>query len=153
LYIHDVRGLKSSTISPFNASNDKNANATGSIVIEAGGFTTPTAFSNVPIQKILRSVDRQGIYTRTNWCRRPAMTSRWNTLFFQQWDTSMGFVVRNKQLYDIGGDGIVVKGKWVIWSSITSIFGSIRDCYSIQDTTLWTNIIKTSAYAPTFDGL
>lgn len=111
LYIHDVRGLMPSTISPFNAANGKYANATGAIIIEAGGSTTATALSNILVQNnTIRSVDRQGIYTWTNWCRRPAMASFWNTLCSQQWDPSTGFVVRNDQLYDIGGDGIVAKG-------------------------------------------
>jgi hypothetical protein len=111
LYIHDVRGLMPSTISPFNAANGKYANATGALIIEASGNITATAFSNVLIQNnTIRSVDRQGIYTWTNWCRRPAMASFWDTLCFQPWDPSTGFVVRNNQLYDIGGDGIVVKG-------------------------------------------
>ncbi|GAB5585952.1 hypothetical protein Unana1_00852 [Umbelopsis nana] len=81
LYIHDVRGLMPSTISPFNAANGKYANATGVIIIEAGGSTTATAFSNILVQ--------------TNTIRS---------------DPSTGFVVRNNQLYDIGGDGIVAKG-------------------------------------------
>ncbi|KAG2184517.1 hypothetical protein INT43_000426 [Umbelopsis isabellina] len=111
LYINNVRGLMPSTISPFNAANGKYANATGGLVIEAGGNTTSTWFSNILIQNnTIRSVDRQGIYTWTNWCRRPAMASFWDTLCFQPWAPSTGFVVRNNQLYDIGGDGIVVKG-------------------------------------------
>lgn len=111
LYINNVRGLMPSTISPFNAANGKYANATGALIIEAGGNTTSTWFSNILIQNnTIRSVDRQGIYTWTNWCRRPAMASFWDTLCFQPWAPSTGFVVRNNQLYDIGGDGIVVKG-------------------------------------------
>ncbi|KAJ2957794.1 hypothetical protein NQZ79_g6549 [Umbelopsis isabellina] len=111
LYINNVRGLMPSTISPFNAANGKYANATGALIIEASGNITSTWFSNILIQNnTIRSVDRQGIYTWTNWCRRPALATFWDTLCFQPWAPSTGFVVRNNQLYDIGGDGIVVKG-------------------------------------------
>jgi hypothetical protein len=89
----------------------KYANASGGIVIEASGNDTATYFTNILIQdNKIRSVDRQGIYTWTNWCRREEMATFWETLCFQDWAVSTGFLVQRNRLYDIGGDGIVVHG-------------------------------------------
>lgn len=66
LYIHDVRGYMPSTTTG-GALVGKYANASGAIVIEAGGSTTLTYFTGIIIQdNEIRSVDRQGIYTWSN---------------------------------------------------------------------------------------
>lgn len=110
LYIHDVRGYMPSTTTG-GAPVGKYANASGAIVIEAGGSTTPTYFTGIRIQdNEIRSVDRQGIYTWTNWCQRPELAAFWFTLCTAPWFASSGLLVQRNKLYDIGGDGIVVKG-------------------------------------------
>ncbi|MCP2341135.1 right-handed parallel beta-helix repeat-containing protein [Actinomadura rupiterrae] len=110
LYVHDVRGKMPSTTGA-GAGTGKYANATGGVVIEAQGTTTPTAFTGLSVlDNTIASVDRQGIYTWTNWCRRPELASFWNTLCSAAWFPGNGFTVRGNTLSDIGGDGIVVKG-------------------------------------------
>ncbi|KAJ5773055.1 Pectin lyase fold/virulence factor [Penicillium paradoxum] len=110
LYIHDVRGWMPSTTTS-GAGTGKYANASGAIVVEAAGSVTPTYFDRVTIQdNEIRSVDRQGIYTWTNWCRRDALAAFWNSLCTKPWAASSGLVIQRNRLYDIGGDGIVVKG-------------------------------------------
>jgi hypothetical protein len=75
LYIHDVRGYMPSTTNTGKGTG-KYANASGGIVIEAAGNNTATYFTNILIQdNEIRSVDRQGIYTWTNWCRREEMAT------------------------------------------------------------------------------
>ncbi|MEV5976592.1 right-handed parallel beta-helix repeat-containing protein [Streptomyces sp. NPDC052114] len=111
LDIHDVRGAMPSTVEGHYHGTGKYADATGAIVVEAQGTTTPTAFADTRVlDNTIRSVDRQGIYTWTNWCRRPEMAAFWKTLCTASWKPSTGFVVRGNTLSDIGGDGIVVKG-------------------------------------------
>ncbi|KAJ5965080.1 Pectin lyase fold/virulence factor [Penicillium vulpinum] len=110
LYIHDVRGWMPSTTTTGIATG-KYANASGGIVIEAAGSTTPTYFDGLVIQdNEIRSVDRQGIYTWTNWCQREELAAFWKTLCLKPWAASSGLVIQRNRLYDIGGDGIVVKG-------------------------------------------
>ena len=110
LYIHDVRGYMPSTTTG-GAPVGKYANASGAIVIEAGGSTTATYFTGINIQdNEIRSVDRQGIYTWSNWCQRPELAAFWFTLCTAPWYASSGLLVQRNRLYDIGGDGIVVKG-------------------------------------------
>ncbi|KAL5353697.1 hypothetical protein ACLOAV_001737 [Pseudogymnoascus australis] len=110
LYIHDVRGYMPST-STGGAPVGKYANASGAIVIEAGGSTTPTYFTGINIQdNEIRSVDRQGIYTWSNWCQRTELAAFWFTLCTAPWHASSSLLVQRNRLYDIGGDGIVVKG-------------------------------------------
>ncbi|KFX87423.1 hypothetical protein V490_08284 [Pseudogymnoascus sp. VKM F-3557] len=110
LYIHDVRGYMPSTTGGV-ISVGKYANASGAIVIEAAGSTTPTYFTGIKIQdNEIRSVDRQGIYTWSNWCQRPELAAFWFTLCTAPWYASSGLLVQRNRLYDVGGDGIVVKG-------------------------------------------
>ena len=110
LCIHDVRGWMPST-TDTGIGTGKYSNASGGIVIEASGNNTATYFTNILIQdNEIRSVDRQGIYTWTNWCRREEMATFWETLCFQGWAVSTGLLVQRNRLYDIGGDGIVVHG-------------------------------------------
>ena len=110
LYIHDVRGWMPSTTTT-GIGTGKYANASGGIVFEATGNKTATWFTDVTVQdNVIRSVDRQGIYTWTNWCRRPEMVSFWDDLCFQPWHASTAYLVQRNRLYDIGGDGIVVHG-------------------------------------------
>ncbi|KAK2756478.1 hypothetical protein FQN54_005371 [Arachnomyces sp. PD_36] len=110
LYIHDVRGYMPST-TDTGIGTGKYSNASGGIVIEAAGNDTATYFTNVLVQdNEIRSVDRQGIYTWTNWCRREEMATFWEALCFQDWKVSTGLLVQRNRLYDIGGDGIVVHG-------------------------------------------
>ncbi|KAJ5178551.1 Pectin lyase fold/virulence factor [Penicillium coprophilum] len=110
LYIHDVRGWMPSTTTTGIATG-KYANASGGIVIEAAGSKTPTYFDGLLIQdNEIRSVDRQGIYTWSNWCQREELAAFWNTLCLKPWAASSGLVIQRNRLYDIGGDGIVITG-------------------------------------------
>lgn len=110
LFIHDVRGWMPST-TDTGIGTGKYANASGAIVFEANGNNTASYFTDITVQdNVIQSVDRQGIYTWSNWCRRPAMASFWDSLCFQPWYASTGLLVQRNRLYDIGGDGIVVTG-------------------------------------------
>lgn len=110
LYIHDVRGYMPSTTTT-GIGTGKYANASGGIVFEAAGNKTATYFTDVTVQdNEIRSVDREGIYTWTNWCRRPAMATFWRELCFQPWHASTRYLVQRNWLYDFGGDGIIVHG-------------------------------------------
>ncbi|MCT9075396.1 right-handed parallel beta-helix repeat-containing protein [Streptomyces fulvoviolaceus] len=113
LDIHDVRGVLPATVSGNYHGTGKYANATGGIVIEAQGTTTPTAFADTHIlDNEIHSVDRQGIYTWSNWCKRDQLAAFWqDSLCFADWKASTGLVVRGNDLRDIGGDGIVAKGQ------------------------------------------
>ncbi|WP_371544552.1 right-handed parallel beta-helix repeat-containing protein [Streptomyces sp. NBC_00554] len=113
LDIHDVRGVLPATVSGNYHGTGKYANATGGIVIEAQGTTTPTAFADTRIlDNEIHSVDREGIYTWSNWCKRDQLAAFWqDTLCFADWKASTGLVVRGNDLRDIGGDGIVAKGQ------------------------------------------
>ena len=112
LNIHDVRGVLPATVSGNSAATGKYANATGGIVIEAQGTTTPTAFADTHIlDNEIHSVDREGIYTWSNWCQRAQLAAFWNTLCTADWDASTGLIIRGNDLRDIGGDGIVAKGQ------------------------------------------
>ncbi|MFF7633271.1 hypothetical protein ACFZB9_08985 [Kitasatospora sp. NPDC008050] len=106
LDIHDVRGaLPSAT--KTGAGTGKYAGASGGIVVEAQGSTTPTAFAGLQIlDNRIHSVDRQGIYTWSNWCRSSRLAAFWNSLCSAPWNPMTGLVVRGNLLWDIGGDGI-----------------------------------------------
>ena len=110
LYIHNVEGYMPSTTTG-GLPVGKYANASGGIVIEAAGNSTPTYFTDVLIEdNVIEAVGRQGIYTWTNWCRRDALAQFWYTLCTQSWYPSTGLRIRGNRLSNIGGDGIVVKG-------------------------------------------
>ncbi len=110
LTIHDVRGyMPSTTGGGSNSSTGKFKNASGGIVVEAQGTTTPTAFHDMQIlDNRIYSVDRQGIYFWSNWCKRPDL-SRWQTDCTANWYPHTNTIIRGNQLSDIGGDGIVPK--------------------------------------------
>lgn len=108
LYIHDVTGYMPST-TLTGIGTGKYSDASGGIVVEAAGNSTPTYFTNILIQdNEIRTVDRQGIYTWSNWCRREELATFWHEYCFQEWTVSTGLLVQRNRLYDIGGDGIVV---------------------------------------------
>ncbi|MEU6372003.1 right-handed parallel beta-helix repeat-containing protein [Streptomyces sp. NPDC046909] len=113
LDVHDVRGVLPATVSGNYHGTGKYANATGGIVIEAQGTTTPTAFADTSVlDNEIHSVDREGIYTWSNWCKRDQLAAFWqDSLCFADWKASTGLVVRGNDLRDIGGDGIVAKGQ------------------------------------------
>lgn len=109
LDIHDVRGKM-----PITTGGDsfvgKMADATGGIVVEALGTTTPSAFVDLVIEdNTVTSVDRQGIYFWSNWCRRPDMANFWQSKCTANWHPHVRPVVRGNTVSDVGGDGIVVK--------------------------------------------
>ncbi|WP_412543116.1 hypothetical protein R8Z50_11785 [Longispora sp. K20-0274] len=114
LYIHDVRGKMPSAFpgSPAGSPIGKWKDASGGIVVDAEGGTTPTAFDGLQIEdNELRGVDREGIYFWSNWCRRPELAA-WTdpaTGCVEDWFPHTDAVVRGNRLYDIGGDGIVPK--------------------------------------------
>ncbi|AUG80576.1 hypothetical protein CFP65_5896 [Kitasatospora sp. MMS16-BH015] len=106
LDIHDVRGKLPATTTTGNGTG-KYAGASGGIVVEAQGSTTPTAFAGLRIQdNRIHAVDRQGIYTWSNWCRSPRLAAFWNTLCTAPWAPATDLVVSGNRLWDIGGDGI-----------------------------------------------
>ncbi|MEF2244101.1 cohesin domain-containing protein [Paenibacillus sp. IITD108] len=110
LTVHDVRGQMPSTTGGGAASSSgKFGNASGGIIIESQGTSVPTAFHDIQIlDNEVYSVDRQGIYFWSNWCKRPEL-SRWGTDCSAQWYPNTNVYVSGNQLSDIGGDGIVPK--------------------------------------------
>ncbi|MGW8728034.1 hypothetical protein ACWGNF_18630 [Streptomyces sp. NPDC055808] len=109
LDIHDVRGTLPAKTGGA-AANGKYAGASGGIVVEALGSTTPSAFKGLTIvDNKIHSVDRAGIYFWSNWCRRPDMVGFWTSLCTADWHPHTGTVIQDNTLTDIGGDGLVVK--------------------------------------------
>ncbi len=113
LYIHDVRGELPAVLDPGNIGSfvGKAANASGGIIVEAQGTQVPTAFDGLVVEKNrIEDVDRQGIYTWSNWCARPEL-GRWKgSMCFANWFPHTNMTFRDNQLKSIGGDGIVMKG-------------------------------------------
>lgn len=110
LYIHDVHGYMPST-TDGGLPVGKYSNASGGIVLEAAGNSTPTYFTDIIVEdNFIHSVAREGIYTWSNWCQREALAAFWHPLCTQPWYASRGLKVRRNHLQDIGGDGIVVTG-------------------------------------------
>ncbi|GAA1166718.1 hypothetical protein F4556_001247 [Kitasatospora gansuensis] len=106
LDIHDVRG-KLPAVTGAGAGTGKYADASGGIVIEAQGAGTPTAFAGLRVlDNRIHAVDRQGIYTWSNWCRNTRLAAFWNSLCSAAWAPSTDLVIRGNRLWDIGGDGI-----------------------------------------------
>ncbi|CAL9325411.1 right-handed parallel beta-helix repeat-containing protein [Streptomyces sp. SudanB182_2057] len=109
LDIHDVRGVLPSATGGA-AGNGKYAGASGGIVVEALGSTTPSAFHGLTIRNnTVRSVDRAGIYLWSNWCRRPDLATFWNSYCTAAWHPHTGLLIEHNALSDVGGDGLVVK--------------------------------------------
>ncbi|MFF4343714.1 hypothetical protein ACFY00_27740 [Kitasatospora sp. NPDC001540] len=106
LDIHDVRGALPARTTTGNGTG-KYANASGGIVVEAQGSSVPTAFAGLQVlDNRIHAVDRQGIYTWSNWCRSSRLAAFWNSLCTAAWTPSTDLVVRGNLLWDIGGDGI-----------------------------------------------
>ncbi|EHG6068788.1 pectate lyase [Salmonella enterica subsp. diarizonae serovar 61:z52:z53] len=107
LNIHDVRGEMPATKNPSDSSIGKYAHASGGIVVEALGNTTPTWFSGLDISdNIIHAVDREGIYTWSNWCQRPELVEFWYSLCTAKWQPFNNTHISHNMLSDIGGDGI-----------------------------------------------
>ena len=106
LDIHDVQGALPAKTTTGNGTG-KYADASGGIVVEAQGSTTPTAFAGLQIlDNRIHSVDREGIYTWSNWCQSPRLAAFWDTLCTAAWDPFTDLLVSGNFLWDIGGDGI-----------------------------------------------
>ncbi|MEV3856664.1 right-handed parallel beta-helix repeat-containing protein [Streptomyces sp. NPDC050095] len=109
LDIHDVRGVLPAKTGG-SAANGKYAGASGGIVVEGLGTTTPSAFKGLRIaDNTIHTVDRAGIYFWSNWCRRADLVGFWTSLCTAAWHPHSGTVVEDNTLTDIGGDGLVVK--------------------------------------------
>ncbi len=113
LDIHDVRGQLPAVVDPDDDASfyGKGPDASGGIIVEAQGTDVPTAFADLVIEgNHLRDVDREGIYTWTNWCKRDLLTNWRDTLCFGDWFPSSDVLLRGNELESIGGDGLVLKG-------------------------------------------
>ncbi|MFI7006617.1 right-handed parallel beta-helix repeat-containing protein [Streptomyces sp. NPDC050145] len=109
LNIHDVRGVLPATTGG-TVSNGKYAGASGGVIVEALGSTTPSAFTGIRIREnTITSVDRAGIYFWSNWCRRSDLVSFWSSYCSSGWHPHTGTVVEDNHLSDVGGDGVVIK--------------------------------------------
>lgn len=107
LVVHDVRGLLPTST---DIARGKYASASGGIVVEAAGSTTPTSFDGIQIlDNEVYSVDRQGIYFWSNWCQRPELAGFWFSLCGKPWNPHTNVTISRNDLRDIGGDGIVPK--------------------------------------------
>ena len=84
LYVHDVNGIQ----------KDK---GNGGIILRTQGLKKPSRFSGVLVEKnIVWKVDRSGILLHSYFWAR------------ERWHPSLGVIVRDNLVQDIGGDGIVV---------------------------------------------
>ncbi|NUT91713.1 MAG: right-handed parallel beta-helix repeat-containing protein [Saccharothrix sp.] len=111
LYVHDVRGKMPSTVTGNYHGTGKYGNATGGIVVEAGDGPKRARFTDVDVlDNEVRSVDRQGIYFWSHWCRD---TARPNGFPAEScagtWYPHDDLLIDRNRLHDIGGDGIVPK--------------------------------------------
>lgn len=107
LNIHDVRGEMPASKNPSDSSIGKYAHASGGIVVEALGNAVPTWFSDMTISdNVIHAVDREGIYTWSNWCQRPDLVEFWYSLCSARWQPFSNLLISHNILSDIGGDGI-----------------------------------------------
>ncbi|MBN2500572.1 MAG: right-handed parallel beta-helix repeat-containing protein [Anaerolineales bacterium] len=94
LAVHHVKG-----------DNTKNQGGSGGIMFEVQGLIQKTWFEDVIIDGCtVYTADRTGITTDSSWRWRPAIGSKINN-----WVGWTDFVIRNNTVYDIGGDGIVIR--------------------------------------------
>ncbi|NIY83717.1 pectate lyase [Vibrio hepatarius] len=107
LDITNVRGQMPSTVEGGQHGTGKYANASGGIIVEARGASVPTWFNGLEIKNNrISDVDRQGIYTWSNWCQRPELVPFWYELCTAQWQPFENTTISGNQLSNIGGDGI-----------------------------------------------
>ena len=116
LTIHDVRGVLPSAMAAASggktpvaagSADGKYGGASGGLVAEALGSTRPTSFTGLVIRNnVISSVDREGIYLWSNWCRRPDLATFWDSLCTASWHPATNPVIVGNTLSDIGGDGI-----------------------------------------------
>ncbi|TXY05421.1 right-handed parallel beta-helix repeat-containing protein [Vibrio mimicus] len=107
LEIQNVRGYMPSTVEDKYHGTGKYAEASGGIIVEAKGESVPTWFNGLEIKNNkINDVDRQGIYTWSNWCQRAELVPFWYKLCTAQWQPFENTVISGNQLSNIGGDGI-----------------------------------------------
>ncbi|MGW8949799.1 right-handed parallel beta-helix repeat-containing protein [Streptomyces sp. NPDC055709] len=93
--VHDVNGA-----------DFKDPDPSGGILFSVTGSAVPTRFDGVRIEdSTVRHVDRTGIGTSSTWGRRPEHPNGPGT----SWEAITGLRVQRNQVYDVGGDGIVVQ--------------------------------------------
>ncbi|VWB98562.1 hypothetical protein [Burkholderia lata] len=122
LYIHGVNGINQFPSPQTSTSlNGKWINASGGIVFQVDGVTTPTYFQNVLIQNDLigtplgtnadaplYDVDREGIYFWSTWRTRPQLGSWWTSMpHASGFAPQLNLVIRDNLMQNVGGDGIV----------------------------------------------
>ncbi|WP_285725674.1 NEW3 domain-containing protein [Psychromicrobium xiongbiense] len=97
LTIHDVRG-----------GDTKGLAGSAGIQIAVTGSVTPTWFDDLTIRNnTIHDVDREGIYTKSTWNKRPEVGSQ-DTSGLGPWTPSTRVVISGNQLSSIAGDGIKV---------------------------------------------
>ena len=93
------------TVHDVNGCDCRYPDASGGIVFEAGGTTTPTGFDDVVVRdNTVTHVDRTGIATFSGWQRRAVNPNGPGSSFVGE----TGVVVSGNHLSDIGGDGVTL---------------------------------------------
>lgn len=94
LEVHHVKG-----------DNTKGQGSSAGIMFEVKGWIKPTKFDDVIIDGCtVHTVDRTGITSDSSWRSRPAIGRK-----IDNWEGWANVIIRNNTVYDIGGDGIVVR--------------------------------------------
>jgi len=94
LEVHHVKG-----------DNTKGQGGSAGIMFEVKGWLKSTKFDDVIIDGCtVYTVDRTGITSDSSWRSRPAIGRKIDT-----WVGWTNVVIRNNTVYDIGGDGVVVR--------------------------------------------
>ncbi|UUN28889.1 right-handed parallel beta-helix repeat-containing protein [Streptomyces sp. FIT100] len=93
--VHDVNGA-----------DFKDPDPSGGILFSVTGSAVPTRFDGVRIEdSTVRRTDRTGIGTSSTWGRRPEHPNGPGT----SWEAITGLRIHRNEVYDVGGDGIVVQ--------------------------------------------
>jgi hypothetical protein len=94
LKVHHVKG-----------DNVKGAGGSAGIMLEVIGTKVPTRFDDIIVDGCtVYTVDRTGITNASSWMSRPAIGRATDN-----WLPWTNLVIRNNTVYDVGGDGIVVR--------------------------------------------
>jgi len=109
LDIHDVGGALPGKAANADPATGTAAGASGGIVFEAQGTTTPTAFDGVSVSgNRIHNTDRSGISVWSNWCRQPDVAPGWHPSCTEAWKPAKNVVIKNNLVSNVGGDGITL---------------------------------------------
>lgn len=94
------------SVHDVNGADFKDPDPSGGILFAVQGSAKPTAFADVTVEdSSVGNVDRTGIGTSSTWGKRPQYPGGPGTSFAP----ITGLTIRDNQVSDVGGDGIVVQ--------------------------------------------